>query len=173
MSRRSTESFSVATFRGTGATACSLEPKQQSVFLGEYQHNIDDKGRLAIPVKFRRELAKGAVVTRGLDTSLFLLPLKEWGKLADKIANLPLGQSNSRAFARLMLAGAMDVKLDKQGRFVIPEYLRDYAKIQKSLVIVGVNTRLELWDSHAWDTYRQKTEKDAVAIAEQLGELGI
>lgn len=143
------------------------------MFIGEYHHNIDDKGRLATPVKFRGDLAKGAVVTRGLDNSLFLLPLEEWGKLADKLGSLPLGQSNSRAFARLMLAGAMDVSLDKQGRFVIPDYLREYANLSKKVVIVGVNTRLELWDAHAWDEYRQQTEQDAESIAEQLGELGI
>ncbi len=143
------------------------------MFIGEYHHNIDDKGRLATPVKFRSDLAKGAVVTRGLDSSLFLLPLEEWGKLAEKLSNLPLGKSNSRAFARLMLAGAMDVNLDKQGRFVVPEYLREYAGIKKNVVIVGVSTRLELWDAEAWDQYRKQTEADASDIAEQLGDLGI
>lgn len=143
------------------------------MFIGEYHHNIDDKGRLAIPVKFRGDLAKGAVVTRGLDGSLFLLPLEEWGKLSDKLSGLPLGQSNSRAFARLMLAGAMDVSLDKQGRFVIPDYLREFASLKKKVVVVGVNTRLELWDHEAWEAYRQKTEEDAESIAEQLGEFGI
>lgn len=141
------------------------------MFIGEYHHQIDEKGRLAIPTKFRQDLAHGAVVTRGLDSSLFLLPLEEWGKLADKIANLPLGQANSRAFARLMLAGAMDVSPDKQGRFVVPEYLRTYAGLQKSVVIVGVNTRLEIWDQSAWEAYCSKTEEDASAIAEQLGGL--
>ncbi len=141
------------------------------MFIGEYHHQIDEKGRLAIPTKFRQDLAHGAVVTRGLDSSLFLLPLEEWGKLADKIANLPLGQANSRAFARLMLAGAMDVAPDKQGRFVVPEYLRTYAGLQKSVVIVGVNTRLEIWDQSAWAAYCAKTEEDASAIAEQLGGL--
>ena len=143
------------------------------MFIGEYHHNIDDKGRLAIPVKFRLDLAKGAVVTRGLDSSLFLLPMEEWGKLAEKIANLPLGQSNSRAFARLMLAGAMDVALDKQGRFVIPEYLREYCGVKKQVVVVGVNTRLEIWDKDKWDAYSAQTQEDAEAIAEQLGDLGI
>ena len=146
---------------------------EQHMFIGEYNHNIDDKGRLSVPVKFRGDLAKGAVVTRGLDASLFLLPLEEWGKLADKLAGLPLGQANSRAFARLMLAGAMDVSLDKQGRFIIPDYLREYAGLKKKVVLVGVNTRLELWDSEAWDEYRRKTEQDAESIAEQLGDLGI
>ncbi len=143
------------------------------MFIGEYHHQLDDKGRVATPVKFRTDLAKGAVVTRGLDSSLFLLPLEEWGKLADRLSNLPLGQANSRAFARLMLAGAMDVKLDKQGRFIIPEYLRDYAGLQKKVVIVGVSTRIEIWNEETWNTYRSKTEADAESIAEQLGELGV
>lgn len=143
------------------------------MFIGEYHHTIDDKGRLAVPVKFRDDLVKGAVVTRGLDSSLFLLPLEEWGKLAEKLSGLPLGQKNSRAFARLMLAGAMDVSLDKQGRFIVPEYLRGYAGLKKSTVIVGVNTRLEIWDEDAWNAYREQTEEDAESIAEQLGDLGI
>lgn len=143
------------------------------MFIGEYNHQIDDKGRISVPVKFRNDLVKGAVVTRGLDSSLFLLPLEEWGKLADSLANLPLGKSNSRAFARLMLAGAMDVKLDKQGRFIVPEYLRGYADLKKKVVIVGVNTRLELWNNEKWEAYRSQTEADAESIAEQLGDLGI
>ncbi|MFA6131331.1 MAG: division/cell wall cluster transcriptional repressor MraZ [Patescibacteria group bacterium] len=143
------------------------------MFIGEYHHQIDEKGRIAIPTKFRGDLAHGAVVTRGLDASLFLLPLEEWGKLAEKLAGLPLGQANSRAFARLMLAGAMDVELDKQGRFVIPEYLRTYAGLGKKVVIVGINTRLELWDEAVWEAYRSRTEEDASAIAEKLGEIGI
>ena len=143
------------------------------MFIGEYHHQIDDKGRMAIPTKFRPDLVKGAVVTRGLDSSLFLLPMEEWGKLAEKLAGLPLGQANSRAFARLMLAGAMDVTFDKQGRFVIPEYLRQYAGIAKKVVIVGVHTRLEIWDEDTWNSYRTSTEEEAGAIAEQLGALGI
>ncbi len=143
------------------------------MFIGEYHHQIDEKGRLAVPVKFRPDLATGAVVTRGLDSSLFLLPLEEWGKLAERLASLPVGQSNSRAFARLMLAGAMDVKLDKQGRFVIPEYLREYAGLNKQVVIIGINTRLEIWDETVWQSYRSQTEKDAETIAEKLGDLGI
>jgi MraZ protein len=143
------------------------------VFIGEYKHTIDDKGRLMIPVKFRGDLAKGAVVTRGLDTSLFLFPKEEWDKLAQKLASLPLGQSNSRAFARLMLAGAMDVELDKQGRFILPEYLRTYAGMQKSIVVAGLYNRLELWDAETWATYKQKTESEVGDIAEQLGELGV
>ncbi len=143
------------------------------MFIGEYKHTIDDKGRLAIPVKFRGDLARGAVVTRGLDASLFLFPKEEWDKLAEKLAGLPLGQSNSRAFARLMLAGAMDVEMDKQGRLVLPEYLRTYAGIAKSAVVVGVYNRLELWDVETWEAYKKRTESDVSDIAEQLGGLGI
>ena len=143
------------------------------MFIGEYKHSIDEKGRLAIPSKFRNDLATGAVVTRGLDTSLFLFPKEEWGKLAEKLASLPLGQSNSRAFARLMLAGAMDVELDKQGRVVLPEYLRQYAHLQKTTIIAGLYNRLEIWDEEKWEMYKKKVENDADAVAEQLGQLGI
>jgi MraZ protein len=143
------------------------------MFIGEYKHTIDEKGRLAIPVKFRKALSKGAVVTRGLDTSLFLFPKEEWGKLAEKLASLPLGQSNSRAFARLMLAGAMDVSLDKQGRVVLPEYLREYALLAKGVVVAGLYNRLEVWDEDKWTTYKKQVESDADAVAEKMGELGI
>lgn len=143
------------------------------MFLGEYHHSIDDKGRLAVPIKFRADLSKGAVITRGLDGSLFLFPSEEWGKLAEKLASLPLGRANSRAFARLMLAGAMDVELDKQGRIVIPEYLRGHAGMDKQVVLAGLYNRLELWDKTKWETYKTATEGEAVGIAEQLGEIGL
>ncbi len=143
------------------------------MFIGEYKHTIDEKGRLAIPVKCRGDLARGAVVTRGLDASLFLYPKEEWDKLAAKLASLPLGQSNSRAFARLMLAGAMDVELDAQGRVVLPEYLRVYAGITKAVTVAGLYDRLELWDSERWEAYKTMTEKEVGDIAEKLGELGV
>lgn len=143
------------------------------MFLGEYHHSIDDKGRIALPVKFRAAFAQGTVITRGLDGSLFLFPQEEWDKLALKLANLPLGKANTRAFARLMLAGAMDALLDKQGRVVVPEYLRDYAAIKKNIVVAGLYNRLEIWDSEKWSAYKQQTEGEAVELAEQLGELGL
>ncbi len=143
------------------------------MFIGEYKHTLDEKGRIAIPAKFRSALGKGGVVTRGLDSSLFLFPKEEWDKLARKLVSLPLGSSDSRAFARLMLAGAMDVEADKQGRVILPEYLRRYARMEKNIVIAGLYTRLELWDENAWEEYKQKSEKDVGGIAEKLGELGI
>ncbi len=143
------------------------------MFIGEYRHSIDEKGRLAIPVKFRGDLESGAIVTRGLDGCLYVYTSSEWQKLADKLAAMPMSQSNSRAFARLMLAGAMDVAIDKQGRVVLPEYLRAYAGIKKNLVVAGLYNHLELWDESAWDAYKRKTEKDSGDIAEQLGALGV
>src|SRR4030042_2474366 len=116
------------------------------MFIGEYQHNLDDKGRLAIPAKFRAKLAKGAVVTKGLDNCLFLYTADEWEKLATKLAALPISKANTRAFSRLMLAGAMDVQLDKQGRIVLPEYLREYASLKKKIIVAGLYNRLEIWE---------------------------
>ncbi len=141
------------------------------MFIGEFHHTLDDKGRLAIPVKFRVDLAAGAVITRGLDRSLFLYPKTDWEKLATKLANLPLGQADTRAFARLMLAGAMEVEIDKSGRVTIPEYLRIYAGVTKNVVVTGLFERLEIWDEQAWSQYAANTERDSNAIAERLGSL--
>lgn len=144
-----------------------------SMFIGEYSHNVDDKGRLAIPIKFRETLKKGAVVTRGLDNCLFLYTAEEWQKLAEKLANLPFGQSATRAFSRLMLAGAMDVELDKQGRVILPEYLRSFAGLKKSVVLAGLYNRLEIWDEEKWTAYKAATETESNALAEKMSELGI
>lgn len=143
------------------------------MFTGEYTHNIDEKGRLAVPKNFREELHKGAVVTRGLDHCLFLYSKTEWEVLAKKLAALPFSQAHARAFARLMLAGAMEVSLDKQGRIVLPEYLRTYASVKKNVVVAGLYNRLELWDEAAWKKYTAQVEKQSTQIAEQLHELGI
>ncbi len=143
------------------------------MFIGEYHHTVDEKGRLAIPIKFRAALAEGAVITRGLDRSLFLYPKSEWEKLADKLANLPLGQADTRAFARLMLAGAMEVEVDKSGRVLVPEYLRTYATVGKDVVVAGLYNRLEIWDAASWKTYADRTEEQGNAIAERLSGLGV
>lgn len=148
-------------------------PTTTTMFIGEFHLTIDEKGRFSVPVKFRSALATGAVVTRGLDTSLFVLTQEAWQRLSAKIADLPLGSAASRSFARFMLAGAMDVTLDAQGRFVVPEYLRTHAKLQKDAVLVGVNDRLELWDKATWSAYAKQAEQNAEAIAESLGDLGI
>lgn len=143
------------------------------MFIGEYYHAVDDKGRLAVPIKFREELATGAVVTRGLDKCLFLYPQREWEILAEKLAKLPIARANTRAFSRLMLAGAMDVELDKQGRIILPEYLRKFAGLKRKVVVAGLYNRLEIWDEITWNQYRTGTEKTSTDIAEALGELGV
>ena len=143
------------------------------MFIGEYQHNLDSKGRLAIPAKFRDKLAGGAIITRGLDRCLFLFTSKEWEILAQKLIALPLAQSNSRAFVRLMLAGAMDVEIDKQGRILTPDYLRKYSGLRKQVAIAGLYNRIEIWDSEKWQEYKNKTEGSSDEIAEKLSELGI
>ena len=143
------------------------------MFIGEYNYSVDDKGRLAIPSKFRAALKSGAIITRGLDNCLFVYTKTEWATLAEKLSALPMSRANSRAFSRLMLAGAMDAKLDTQGRVIIPDYLRKFATIGKKVVIAGLFNRLEVWDEDKWNNYKQKTEKDSNDIAEQLGELGI
>lgn len=143
------------------------------MFIGEYAHTLDDKGRLAVPKKFRTALAKGAVVTRGLDNCLFLYTKKEWEKLAAKLAGLPFAQANTRAFARLMLAGAMDVEVDKQGRVMLPEYLRAFAGLTKDVIVAGLYNRLELWDAVKWGEYTKRTEAESTSIAEQMANLGV
>lgn len=143
------------------------------MFIGEYHHALDDKGRLQIPVKFRSDVQKGAVVTRGLDACLFVYTRREWNILAEKLARLPISQAKSRAFSRLMLAGAMELEIDRQGRVVLPEYLRQFAGLKRKIVIAGLYNRLELWDADAWEKYRRGTERQSGDIAEALGELGV
>lgn len=143
------------------------------MFIGEYSHIIDEKRRLAIPAKFRRELGRQAVITRGLDNCLFVFPEAEWQELAQKLGSLPLGQSDARGFIRLMLAGAMDVSLDNLGRILVPDYLKEYAFLKKQVVITGVFNRLEVWDEAMWREYKGRSEKEIGNMAERLGELGI
>ncbi|HNY35789.1 MAG TPA: division/cell wall cluster transcriptional repressor MraZ [Candidatus Pacearchaeota archaeon] len=143
------------------------------MIIGQYNYNLDPKKRLTIPTKFRSVLGEGAVITRGIDGCLFLYPQKQWNELADKLSKLPLSQSNARSFARVMLAGAMDVKVDSLGRILIPDYLKEYAKLNKSVVIAGLYDRIEIWDEEAWKKYGQTTNTQVEGMAEGLKELGI
>ena len=143
------------------------------MFIGEYQHNLDNKGRLAVPAKFRASLKGGAVVTKGLDNCLFLYPKKQWDELARKLANLPINQAKARAVTRLMLAGAMEVEFDNQGRISIPEYLRKFSSLKKKSIIAGLYDRLEIWDELLWNKYKLGSEKASADIAETLGSLGV
>jgi len=143
------------------------------VFIGEFKHSLDVKNRLSIPYRFRSNLTKGAVVTRGLDNCLFLYKKDEWVKIATKISELPFSSAKARAFSRLMLAGAVEVKTDNQGRIILPDYLKKFAKIKKNIIVAGLYSRIEIWDSQVWQEYKQKTEKDAEKIAETMSDMGI
>ncbi|MFA4998834.1 MAG: division/cell wall cluster transcriptional repressor MraZ [Candidatus Paceibacterota bacterium] len=143
------------------------------MFIGQYPYSIDEKKRLAVPPKFRKLLGEKAVITIGLDQCLFLLSSKEWEILAKKLSQLPLGQSDARGFARVMLTGAMEVSFDNLGRILIPDYLKDYAQLKKKVVVAGVFNRIEIWDEESWKEYKQKTEKEVGDMAERLKELGI
>lgn len=138
------------------------------MFIGEYSHTIDEKSRLAIPIKFRSDLTSGAIVTKGLDGCLFLYTLIEWQKLVEKLNSMPISQKNARAFSRLMLAGAMDVEIDKQGRIILPKYLKDYATLNKTVIVAGLFNRLEIWDEEVWQKYKTQTETESESLAEQL-----
>ena len=142
------------------------------MLLGEYQHTIDEKGRMAVPAKFRKMLSGGVVVTKGSEECLDLYPVEEWTKLAEKLSRLPINQADARAFARLRLAGASHAEIDSQGRVLIPDYLRAYAGIGAKAVIVGLYNRAEIWEEEKWRRYRASIEAKGDEIAERLGELG-
>jgi MraZ protein len=140
------------------------------MFLGEYRHNLDAKGRMSVPVKFRSDLGSSAIVTKGLDSCLFLYPKGEWEIMAQKIAQLPIANSSARAFARTMLSGAMEVEIDKFGRALLPTYLRDYAGIEGDMVVAGVFNRVEIWDKEKWQKYTSETDQNSSEIADKLSE---
>lgn len=143
------------------------------MLIGEYQHTLDSKKRLAIPAKLRKEFGERAILTRGLNNSLFLYPLERWQRLTEKLEHLSVGQADARTFQRLQFSGAAEVELDQLGRILIPDYLKNYAGLKQKVTIVGVNDRLEIWDEERWVNYKSEAEKKADAIAEKLGELGL
>ncbi len=143
------------------------------MFLGEYQHNIDPKGRLIIPSKFRELLGEHFVLTKGLDGCLFVYPMEGWHELEDKLKSLPLTQKDARAFARIFFSGASEGELDKQGRVLLPPNLRTYAHITKETMIIGVGTRFEIWDLDTWQQYNQESDKSFEQLAELMGQYGL
>ena len=143
------------------------------MLIGEYKHTIDPKKRFSIPAKLRKEIGEKAVLTRGLDNCLFLFPMKEWERLAEKLGALPMGQQDTRGFVRLLLSGAVEVEFDQLGRILLPDYLKEYAGLTKTVIVAGLFNRLEIWDEVKWNEYRQRLEQDGDKIAERLGELGV
>lgn len=142
------------------------------MLIGEYIYTIDEKKRIAIPAKWRKDLGKKVVVTTGLDICLVLYPVKEWKKLVKKLENLPTGQVDARGLARIMLSGAVDVELDKLGRILIPDYLKKYARLKKNVALLGLSNRIEIWDEEGWKKYKEKTEKEIGDMASRLERLG-
>ncbi|WP_088005777.1 division/cell wall cluster transcriptional repressor MraZ [Indiicoccus explosivorum] len=143
------------------------------MFMGEYQHTVDSKGRLIVPAKFRELLGDAFVITRGLDNCLFGYPMDEWRKMEDKLKALPVTKRDARAFTRFFFSGATEVELDKQGRVNIPPTLRAFANLEKDCVILGVSNRFEIWSQDAWETYFTESEDSFNDIAEELIDFDI
>ena len=144
-----------------------------NIFIGEYIHTIDQKGRVIIPVKFREALGDQFIVTKGLDHCLFVYPYSEWNILEQKLQALPFTQPDVRAFVRFFFSGATECELDKQGRILLPANLRSYAQLEKNLVLAGVSSRVEIWSETLWTEYSQQAENDYASAAESLVHLGI
>lgn len=143
------------------------------MFIGEFQHSIDDKGRLIMPSKCRELLGDRFMITKGLDGCLFVYPKEEWKSLEDKLKNLPFTKKDARAFARFFFSGASECEADKQGRILINGVLRDYAKITKDVVIIGAGTRLEIWSREIWEGYSQDVAGNYEELAEKMVELDL
>ena len=143
------------------------------MFLGEYRHNLDYKGRLAVPKKFREALAAGAILTKGLDGCLFLYSRFEWEQLTARLKELPVTQADTRAFERYLFGGAAEVEFDPLGRIKIPEYLLRYAALTKEAVLVGMLERVEIWSTQRWSKLAKKLESKGEEVAEKLAEKGV
>lgn len=138
------------------------------MFMGEYQHSIDAKGRLAVPAKFREALGEKFVVTKGLDNCLFVYPMEEWKTLEQKLKALPFTKADARAFVRFFFSGATECELDKQGRILLPANLREYSTLEKDVVVIGVSTRVEIWSKEQWEKYSTEAGDSYEEIAEKI-----
>lgn len=138
------------------------------MFMGEHRHQIDQKGRMIIPAKFREELGESFVLTRGLDQCLFGYPLDEWRQLEKKLKALPFTKKDARKFTRFFFSGATECELDRQGRVNIPQPLRNYARLEKACVVIGVSNRIEVWSESIWEQYYAESEESFAEIAEDL-----
>ena len=143
------------------------------MLIGQYKHIIDIKKRLALPIKFRGQLGAKVIVTKGVENCLVVYTEKEWESMSQKLGNLPISQSEARSFARHLLASAMEIELDKLGRILIPDYLKEYSDLKKNVVICGLSNRLEIWDEQKWTNYSKNAEKGVEEIVSKLGPLGI
>ena len=143
------------------------------MFIGEYQHTLDPKNRVIMPSKFREKLGDSFVMTKGLDNCLFIYSSQEWSIVEEKLKSLPMTNKDARAFVRFFFAGACECELDKQGRIVMPNHLKDYARIDKELVIIGVSTRIEIWSKEEWNKFNSDANISYEDVAEKMSQLGI
>lgn len=143
------------------------------MFIGEYYHNVDTKGRLILPAKFRSYLGERCIATRGLDHCLFLFPIEEWKVLEQQLKSLPLSKSEARAFSRFFFSGATECDLDGQGRILLSSSLREYASISREVAIIGVSSRIEIWAADRWAVYCSGAEETYEELAEKMGEGGV
>lgn len=143
------------------------------MLIGEYTHTIDDKKRISLPSKFRKELGKKVIITRGLDGCLFLYSLKEWENISAKVADMGMANSESRGFNRFLLGSAAEVDVDGSGRILIPEHSREFAGVTEKVVFAGVYSRIEIWDESRWIQYKKMIDSQAEKMAEKLGDVGI
>ena len=143
------------------------------MLIGEYEHSLDAKGRVILPAKLREDIGEKFIITKGLDSCLFGFSKSEWLNFEEKLKTLPLTNKNARDFVRFFLSGAVEAELDKQGRFLIPGNLRDYASLDKETVITGVGTRIEIWDKEKWQNYNSEENITAEQIAENMANLGM
>ncbi|HVV39140.1 MAG TPA: division/cell wall cluster transcriptional repressor MraZ [Candidatus Paceibacterota bacterium] len=143
------------------------------MLIGEYLHTLDSKKRLSLPTKYRREVGRKVVITRGLDQCLFMFPLATWKGIAGKLESLPFGQSDTRGMSRFILAGAVDTEVDGAGRILIPEFLKEFADLRSRVILAGVSDRVEIWNDKTWEEYKRRIEKSAEGMAQTLGDLGI
>ncbi|MDD4562476.1 MAG: division/cell wall cluster transcriptional repressor MraZ [Syntrophomonadaceae bacterium] len=143
------------------------------MFLGEYQHSLDSKGRITVPSRLREQLGEKFVATKGLDNCIFLYPMEEWRTIEEKLKSLPFTRADVRSFARFFFSGASEMEIDRQGRTLMPVNLREYASIDKDLIIIGVGSRIEIWSAANWGKYTLEAESSYEEIAESMVDLGI
>ncbi|MFA6552698.1 MAG: division/cell wall cluster transcriptional repressor MraZ [Candidatus Paceibacterota bacterium] len=143
------------------------------MLIGEYTHSIDAKNRLSLPSKFRQEMGKKVVITPGLDSCLFVFALNEWKEISGKLSEGSMLQSDNRSFNRFMFGGAVEAEVDSIGRVLVPDFLKERAKLGEKVAIIGVQNRVEIWNEKAWMEYKKEVEKKADTLAEKLGQAGI
>ncbi len=143
------------------------------MLIGEYIHSMDEKNRISLPIKFRKEMGKTVVLAPGLDTSIFMFTTKEWEKISNRLAEASMVQTDILRFNRFMFGGAVEVDIDSQGRVLVPDFLKDRAKIQTKAAVIGVQNRIELWNDNTWAEYKKGVELESDTLAQKLGSVGV